>query len=167
MVNNIKKSGFSLAEALVSMLILSIFFVVTSKVITTRQPDEWQGTEHGYYECIQQDSGNKFDQTMVTGNNVENKVVESCHFNVPPRSVAGIHRYYYNGEAIGVKIKRISENFIYDYDFDEERIRDDFNTSNDEQPCNNFRGILDNNSNLYKQIGEDCSFGKLALYIQW
>ena len=45
------KSGFSLFEALVSMLILSLFFLASSRVITQKQTVEFQRNPHGYYEC--------------------------------------------------------------------------------------------------------------------
>ncbi len=45
--------GFSLAEALVSMLVLSIFFLATSKMITQRQPEDTVWHEHGFCACYQ------------------------------------------------------------------------------------------------------------------
>ena len=45
------KLGFSLMEALVSMLILSVFFAATAKVITKKKKPEKIVYPHGYYEC--------------------------------------------------------------------------------------------------------------------
>ena len=45
------KKGFSLAEALVVMAIISIFFAAASKIITTRPKPPKQVNQHGYYEC--------------------------------------------------------------------------------------------------------------------
>ncbi len=46
-----KKFGFSLAEALVSMLVMSMFFIATSKIITAKPKKEIQANKHGYFEC--------------------------------------------------------------------------------------------------------------------
>lgn len=45
------KKGFSLAEALVVMAIISIFFAAASKIITTKPKVKKQINAHGYYEC--------------------------------------------------------------------------------------------------------------------
>ena len=45
------KRGFSLIEALVSMLILSVFFAATAKVWSKRQKPEKPKYPHGYFEC--------------------------------------------------------------------------------------------------------------------
>ena len=45
------KKGFSLAEALVVMAVVSIFFAAVTKVITTRPKKPKQANLHGYYEC--------------------------------------------------------------------------------------------------------------------
>ena len=45
------KKGFSLAEALVVMAIISIFFAAASKIITTKPKVKKQRNAHGYYEC--------------------------------------------------------------------------------------------------------------------
>ena len=46
MVKNKTKFGFSLAEALVSMLVLSLFFMATSKIISTRPKSEKITNKH-------------------------------------------------------------------------------------------------------------------------
>ena len=45
------KKCFSIAEALVSMLIISIFFIATSKVMTKKQRPDISESPHGFYEC--------------------------------------------------------------------------------------------------------------------
>ena len=48
------KKGFTLVEALTSMLIISIFFAIMSKTMTTRSSHELSQKpeyHHGYYEC--------------------------------------------------------------------------------------------------------------------
>jgi len=44
------KFGFSLAEALVSMLVISLFFLATAKVITIKEKDKPKMLS-GFYEC--------------------------------------------------------------------------------------------------------------------
>lgn len=48
----ILKAGFSLAEVLVAMLIMSVFYMATAKVMTVKQRHETHENPHGYYECI-------------------------------------------------------------------------------------------------------------------
>ena len=77
------KSGFSFAEALISMLVISVFFLATSKVMTQRQPDDVIWHSHGfcacYYsgglklECSLNDSKPK-EKTITTG---------ACKINLP------------------------------------------------------------------------------------
>lgn len=45
------KRGFSLAEALVVMAVVSILFSALAKVITTKPRTKEQANPHGYYEC--------------------------------------------------------------------------------------------------------------------
>ena len=68
-----KKSGFSLAEALISMLVVSVFFMATSKIITTKPKKEIEQSKHGYFECYVEDnvmkqkrSDGSFGATPVT-----------------------------------------------------------------------------------------------------
>lgn len=73
------KRGFSLADALVSMLILSMFFMATSKIITIKQKDEANVKTTGYYECYKKDG--KMYEKYYNGSLKEN--VGSCVFNPP------------------------------------------------------------------------------------
>jgi len=77
------KFGFSLAEALVSMLVLSLFFIATAKIITVKQKDKPKIVA-GYYECA-----------LVGSERVENGTTEKnasgCAYNPPPRSVNNIY----------------------------------------------------------------------------
>ena len=51
MVKNNHKKGFSFAEILVSMLILSLFFLAGAKVFTRKEKPEVMKKVHGFYEC--------------------------------------------------------------------------------------------------------------------
>ncbi len=97
MVNNkIKKqnkSGFSLAEALVSMLILSVFFIATAKVITTKQPAGKIAITHGFYECYRDSSG-ELKQTSSDDLVIKrNEGVEQCAF-YPSKHLPNVVQYY-------------------------------------------------------------------------
>lgn len=100
------KKGFSLAEALVVMAIISIFFAAASKIITTRPKPPKQVNQHGYYECYlnvyqtinaagQQVTVSRPTQRYVR-NNVATAAEEvSCSFE-PPNGIA-----FYNINSYG------------------------------------------------------------------
>lgn len=75
------KKGFSLAEALVVMVIISVFFAMAAKVITKRPKIKRQENFHGYYECYY--DGSKWAQHYVR-DGVES-VLDSgtCSFEPP------------------------------------------------------------------------------------
>ena len=84
-----KKSGFSLAEALVSMLVVSVFFMAASKIITTKPKKELEQSKHGYFECYveggalkQKRSDGSFGATPATV-----ATGQPCRFT-PPGGVA-------------------------------------------------------------------------------
>ena len=87
MVNRISdKKGFSFAEVLISMLILSVFFIATSKVMTHRQPRETQENPHGFYECYA--VGTDLKQRRGAESSVTpEQSVTSCTFT-PPQGLA-------------------------------------------------------------------------------
>jgi len=88
------KRGFSLAEALVSMLILSMFFMATSKIITIKQKDEARVKTTGYYECYEKD-GKMYEKYYNTTLNEVGK----CVFN-PPYTRPNKVLYSINNECI-------------------------------------------------------------------
>ena len=80
------KPGFTFAEVLISMLLMSIFFVATAKVMTVRQKTEVHENPHGYYECYQSGS---LMQHRVDGTNTTipiNTPSNQCEF-VPMRGL--------------------------------------------------------------------------------
>ena len=92
-----KKFGFSLAEALVSMLVMSMFFIATSKIITTKPKKEVEANRHGYFECYI-DSDGSMKQKRADGSyaGVPTAVVgNTCRFT-PPRGIAFILMYALN-----------------------------------------------------------------------
>lgn len=103
--NNITKNrikfGFSLAEALVSMLVLSLFFMATAKIITLKQKDAKTNNISGYFECYV-DNGD-LKQHFVDGGTVTEiqDVSESgeCLFRAPSR-LPSITIYTRNTNAV-------------------------------------------------------------------
>ena len=95
-INN-KKFGFTLAEVLISMLIMSVFFVAFSKVITQKQPTEFQKSPHGYYECYLISSGGAVKQHGSDSLGKNYTSIGKCVFD-PPQNVRiyNIHYVSYN-----------------------------------------------------------------------
>lgn len=96
-----KKFGFSLAETLVSMLVLSIFFVVTSKIITVKPKAEIATNRHGYFECFVQNGALMQKRSDGTYNGEAVPAGNACHF-VPPSGIANVVVYVLNDtEGLG------------------------------------------------------------------
>ena len=101
---NTLKTGFSLAEVLISMLILSVFFIATSKVISVKPKKEVQTFRHGYYECYMQ-NGNLYEKRAdgsSTGGNPS--LVRDCIFE-PPGGIAYVLIYAINVDPSDGKSK--------------------------------------------------------------
>lgn len=79
------KKGFSLAEALIVMAIISIFFAAASKIITTKPKVKKQINAHGYYECYY--SGGHKQKYMRDGVASPLQSVSECKFE-PPAGIA-------------------------------------------------------------------------------
>ncbi len=104
MVNTNKKSGFSIAEALIAMLILSTFFVVTSKAVNIKPKQEVSENPHGFYECYINPADTTIKDQFVLNDGVialPDKKGNDCRF-IPPKSVPHViiynitNRKYYN-----------------------------------------------------------------------
>ena len=92
MNTNNKKRGFSLTETLVSMLVVSIFFVAASKIITHRPPKEIQTPPHGFFECYY--IGGQLYSHSVRGNADEPEHrTTNCNFQ-PPLGLSFINVHY-------------------------------------------------------------------------
>jgi len=85
MVKNNLKKGFSLAEALIVMVIISVFFAVGAKVFTTRPKPKKQINSHGYYECYL--NGGLKQRYIREGVETPEKSVGTCTFE-PPTGIA-------------------------------------------------------------------------------
>ncbi len=87
------KKGFSLAEALIVMAIISIFFAAASKIITTKPKVKKQINAHGYYECYYSD-GHK-QKYVRDGVSSPLESVSECKFE-PPAGIAFFDINSYN-----------------------------------------------------------------------
>lgn len=87
------KRGFSLAEALVVMAIISIFFAAATKIITTRPKPKIQVNPHGYFECYKL-GGTQYQRSVREQLEIENKAASPCTF-IPPAGIAffGLNTY--------------------------------------------------------------------------
>ena len=94
--NKNKKFGFSLFEALVSMLILSIFFLASTKVITQKQKTEVQRNPHGYYECYIV-NGAMWHRRVVGSSASAAVRTNTCTF-VPPSGITFVNLHCFDGE---------------------------------------------------------------------
>ena len=101
------KPGYSLVEALVVMIVMSILFAMTSNVITTKRKPQTKNEAHGYFECYKNNPGDyKVIQRLV----YENKEIENitkanniCNF-IPPKGTQSFAVWtnlpYQNGETV-------------------------------------------------------------------
>lgn len=85
-----KKEGFSLAESLVVMLILSVFLAASSKVITQKKEEPQVSNQHGQFECWK--SGSHYYKHIIDGVISETVTGTSCKFK--PRVNAAIYHLY-------------------------------------------------------------------------
>ena len=82
------KKGFSLAEALVVMAIISIFFAAAGKIMTQKPKPIKQQNPHGYFECYL-DAGTLKQSSAIEEAAADPVVAEggACKFE-PPKGVA-------------------------------------------------------------------------------
>ena len=100
--NNSKKSGFSLFEALVSMLIMSLFFIASSRIITQKHPVEMQRNPHGYYECYEYDGVRYQHRALGDSHTPTASNVSSCKF-VPPSGANFVTVHYFSKSEYGTE----------------------------------------------------------------
>ena len=94
-----KKFGFSLAETLISMLVLSMFFIATSKMITTKPKTEVSENKHGYFECYM-DGGTLMQKRSDEGSQGDPVPAPNgvCSFE-PPSGIAFANIYVLNSTS--------------------------------------------------------------------
>lgn len=81
-LNREKKAGFSLFEACVVMLVVSIFMAVSATVIPRRNKPKAEADGHGRFECYYK--GGQLYQTLFQGTSSSGlQAVSECRFNPP------------------------------------------------------------------------------------
>ena len=177
-----KKPGFSLAEALVSMLVLSIFFVASSRIITTKPKKEVQMNRHGYFECFKDHSG-VMKQKRCDGSYAGDLIrVEDgvCRFT-PPRGIAFVVIYALNNGAFYTWTEpqfnsdrgnddeiTIDEsdlaNFQANMEFQEE---DPSGGNSNMAPLKNFFQSSYPSSSIYEELDKFSTYQGPAVFIGW
>ena len=96
MVKDNKKLGFSLAEALMSMLIISVFFVAATKIVTQKPPKETEMSPHGFFECYYR--GRLYTHALRGDSEVPEAPAANCNFQ-PPAGLSFINVHYVTGNT--------------------------------------------------------------------
>ena len=172
--NKNKKNGFSLAEMMISMLIISLFFVAATKLITHKKPQEELKQPHGFFECYYS-GGRLYTHTMQ--GQTETSAVAAPNCNVDLRSdIKFINIHYINGntyfntqEPFFEKSLKLSnptdlQTYYYKQYFDGTETNTDVYHSKDE-----FKAYLAKShpqSNIYKQWVGGAS-PQIVLFISW
>ena len=185
MVKNKTKFGFSLAEALVSMLVLSMFFLATSKIITTRPKAEVITYKHGYFECYMQ--GGQLMQKLSEENaNTSPKNAGTACTYIPPKGISFLIIHAFNDHENNIRKFYTSEEAFIDGDSitgsDEVSINavqlakfhEYLEDGNEELVGNdkinefiNFLGLSHPTSSLYQILKTDPTYKGPALFIGW
>lgn len=82
MVNNKRKFAYTLMEACVVMLVVSIIVAVMANVIPRKISPKTQSDVHGRYECYF-DGDTLYQQTFIKGKSSTRSAVASCTFTPP------------------------------------------------------------------------------------
>ena len=75
--------AFTLAEVLIAMLVMSLFFMATTKVMSIRQKPLVQEYPHGYYECYNLNGLKEHRVDGGTETIPRNSAVGRCRFMAP------------------------------------------------------------------------------------
>ena len=169
------KKGFSLAEALIVMAVVSIFFSAAAKVITIKPKPQKITNPHGYFECY-------LDGGVHKQANAREEVVfepvttgSSCTFE-PPKGVAFFNmntygRAYYTSfepnanKDITITIHNSGDDFIVlQNGSDTYTIKADAGPNTDEQESTEvyFEGM-----HPTSQIYNGGSFGRNGIMLSW
>ena len=157
MVNKVK-DGFSLVEALISMLIISLFFVASTKVMTTKQKDPPMRAPHGYYECYKR-LGLWYEHSSSS----EEKQISSSDLCgvTPPVGAANINLHMFTGSRYYHQIKPYVTNKItYEPDIFEEFTNAEDSNAGNKDDLKNYLKIAHPGANVSKNINsiQQCLF---------
>ena len=175
-----KKFGFSLAEALVSMLVMSMFFIATSKIITTKPKKEVQANKHGYFECYY--DGGVLKQKHSDGSYAgePTNAGSACTFT-PPSGIAFAliytlnntngRKFYHSQEPQfnsdnGEDVVTISAGELSSFQEETEQVNSEGNDNKYE--LMNFFASSYPSSSIYKLLQDtDCQYSGPAVFIGW
>lgn len=167
------KNGFSLAEALIVMAVISILFGAVSKIITTRPKPPVQENSHGYFECYY--NGGLKQHYVRNGADGGVTSVAQCTFE-PPSNIAfyNINTYgpvYYTGSEPNVDNKIYisvgSGSIVLQSDSGTRELTQSSLTDTEASTESNTRLYLKSvypNSNMYTACGGTICSG---LFISW
>ncbi len=92
------KKGFTLAETLIVMAVISILFSVAAKVITTRPKYKKQSVSHGYFECYKTGGGMYQRTVRDEVATAPTSVADECVFT-PPSGISFFNIHSRNPNA--------------------------------------------------------------------
>lgn len=183
-----KKRGFSLAEILISMLIMSVAFMALTKVITQKPKKLMEKTPHGFYECYKTNGVLHEDRTRNNILQPENPDVTNCTFDppkgvyyvnvhyigmVPSEGAGAVNKYYNAPEAMFDSQVTFSDPSDILSDIPEEFLTESgsYNyTRNFEQDSNMFKAYLElshQQSQIYQNWKNTGNAPENALFIAW
>ncbi len=92
------KKGFSLAELMIVLLLVSLLITALIPVITKKHLSLPKGSEHGSYLCYYNTDDGKLHEKKMSSRNaglIEDREVAQCIFNPPPKAL------YFQISAVG------------------------------------------------------------------
>lgn len=175
MVNMHNKSGFSIAEALVAMLVLSTFFVVTSKVVNIKPKQEVAVNPHGFFECYDE-NGVTGEQYVLSGQVQqlpEDRRGHDCRF-IPPNNIPYVIIYVVSE---GQYYNTIQPQFTNEILLDKNNLSNFYQNFDEpatgNQNLNEFKNFLGQTypqSNIYKAMDKsdgDVTYNGSAVFFGW
>lgn len=92
MVKNTNKKGFSIAETLIVLIIMSVVFGATAKILTKKRPNDAIVHQHGQYECWLNGS-NYISRYIIEGQEaIQTENTTGCSFK-PNLDISLYHVY--------------------------------------------------------------------------
>lgn len=119
MVKFSKKTGFTLIEAVVVMLVISIFLAASAKIMTQKRNKPIQINPHGVYECWYEKGKKAYSRYIVSG--VPTNTKEDCTF-IPTLDPSFYHMYVIFPQKKGYTLSSIQ--------YATERVTTTFNLDN-------------------------------------
>lgn len=176
MVKFSKKTGFTLIEAVVVMLVISIFLAASAKIMTQRRNKPIQINPHGVYECwYDKNEGQAHSRYIVSGVPTDTK--DGCTF-IPTLDPSFYHMYIifpqergYTLSSIQYATERVTTTFNLDEDtkIKLENSRGNSITytspSNDYDPFKKMISVFYASTNICtKRIGEGATAGVMIVW---